>query len=235
MRLSASHLLRQLGRLLRVHRRALVILLVGIGAPLYAFGHLAEDVWKGEPFPWDRPILERVHSVASPAADAWMLWLSGAGYVLAAILVPIAATGFLLVRRRLRDAFFLATAVLGASGLVLALKVALRRVRPDLWISLAPEESYSFPSGHAMTSLTVATALVLVARSPRSSGLLLVFSIPYALSIGFSRVYLGVHFPSDILAGWTAAIAWTIALWAIVTRTPPARADADPSQTDGLQ
>ena len=224
MRFSLRGTLRQLQRLLRVHRKALAILFAGIGAPLYAFGHLAEDVWHEESFPWDQLILVRVHSGASPVADAWMLWVSGTGYLLAIVAAPLVAVVLLIARRRLRDAFFLATAALGASGLVVALKIALHRQRPNLWMSLAPEQSFSFPSGHAMITLTVALAVMLVAWQSRSRRLFLLAGVTFTLLVGFSRVYLGVHYPSDILAGWTAAVAWTFGLRAIVYRgTRPER------------
>jgi undecaprenyl-diphosphatase len=84
------------------------------------------------------------------------------------------------------------------------------RERPSLWESIAPETSFSFPSGHAMGSMTLTWVCILLAwwtpwRWPVAIGLL-----GFSLLVGLSRVYLGVHYPSDILAGWTAASVWTV-------------------------
>lgn len=218
MRSSFATSFRQLQRLLRDHRKAIAVLLAVIGYLFYVFGDLAHDVWHEESFTWDQAILVWVHSGASPMADAWMLWISGTGYVLAIVGAPLVAIVFLIARWRLRDACFVVTAALGASGLVAVLKIALHRPRPIPWMALAPEHSFSFPSGHAMITLTVALALMLVAWPSRWHWFFLLAGVPFALIVGFSRVYLGVHYPSDILAGWTAAVAWTLGLRVIVYR-----------------
>ena len=81
-----------------------------------------------------------------------------------------------------------------------------------LWESIVPEHNYSFPSGHAMGSMTLACVLVLLAWRTRARWAVLCAAAVFVVLVGMSRVYLGVHYPSDILAGWAAAIAWTIAV-----------------------
>ena len=195
---------------------------------------MAEDVWEQEPFAWDLRILEFAHARASATMDSWMLWVSSTGYLLATVVLPVAIVVLLLALRWFRDAFFLTAATLGASVLVMSIKLALRRDRPDLWTSIAPEASYSFPSGHAMTSATVGLALILLTRQFRLRGIVVVAGVLFVLLIGFSRVYLGVHYPSDVLAGWMAAVAWALGLRAILSRgRPPGEPSTTKHQTHG--
>ena len=100
----------------------------------------------------------------------------------------------------------------------LAAKHYFARARPDLWLSLAPETTFSFPSGHAMGSMTLAAVVTALAWNTRWRWPACLAAIAFALLVGMSRVYLGVHFPSDILAGWSAALAWTAGVYAVVFR-----------------
>ena len=88
------------------------------------------------------------------------------------------------------------------------------RIPVDFWLALAPETTFSFPSGHAMGSMTLATVLVLLAWRTRWRWWVALPMLGFVLMVGLSRVYLGVHYPSDILAGWAAAAAWTVACYA---------------------
>src|SRR3546814_8426441 len=91
----------------------------------------------------------------------------------------------------------------GGSGLLTVVaKQAFARDRPSLWESIAPEHNFSFPSGHAMGSMTLAAVLVLLAWPTRWRWPVVAAMAVFVPMVGLSRVYLGVHFPSDILAGW---------------------------------
>jgi membrane-associated phospholipid phosphatase len=90
------------------------------------------------------------------------------------------------------------------------------RVRPDLWTSVAPEFDYSFPSGHAMTSMTLIALLVVLTWGSVWCWLTVILGSVYIFAIGWTRLYLGVHFPSDIIAGWMVAIAWAIGVSLII-------------------
>ena len=111
----------------------------------------------------------------------------------------------------------LALGLLLSTGLNLLLKEFFARERPDLG-SLLTESSYSFPSAHAMGSMTLAIVLSLLAWHTRWRWPILIAALAFALAVGASRVYLGVHFPSDILAGWAAAVAWAVGVYAVVFR-----------------
>jgi undecaprenyl-diphosphatase len=135
----------------------------------------------------------------------------------------------LAARRRFRDGMFFGIAVVGSAVLDVAAKDYFARMRPDLWVSLTPETTYSFPSGHAMASATLGTALVILCWPTRWRWPMTVASLVFVLLVGVSRVYLGVHYPSDILAGWSAAIAWVFGMYALVDRkAPPPPASAAP-------
>ena len=187
-------------------------LLFGVAVPLYWFGTLAEDVVKHEVFFFDAPMLHFMHAHATPTLDAVMVFFAHAGS--ARVLLPfnIAVMGLLMLRRdRVHQVFWLA-ATGGAALINLISKNAFSRVRPALWISILPETTFSFPSGHAMQSMAVALALVVLLWATRWRWLAVVLAIGFVGWVGACRVYLGVHYPSDILAGWTASIAWVAGL-----------------------
>jgi membrane-associated phospholipid phosphatase len=192
------------------HFKTLLTLFIGVLVPLAVFGVLAEDVIDKEVFSFDRPILLFVHAHASPLLDAVMYFFTQAGS--AVVLVPfnLVVFGVLIRRQQRAAATFWALSVAGAALLNLLCKIAFARPRPDLWISPLAQTTFSFPSGHAMQSMAVATALTLLAWQTRWRWSVLAISVPFVLLVGLSRVYWGVHYPSDVLAGWAASFAWVI-------------------------
>jgi membrane-associated phospholipid phosphatase len=197
---------------LHLHWVKLVVLFIGVLVPLWLFGSLAEDVVEHEVFFFDRPILLFLHSHASPVLDAVMVFFTKAGSAL--VLVPFNVMVFIILMRRCNRAAasFWALAVAGAALLNLLAKHAFARTRPDLWISILPETTFSFPSGHAMQSMAVAAALTLLAWPTQGRWGALVLGTCFVFLVGMSRVYLGVHYPSDILGGWAASLSWVIGL-----------------------
>ena len=194
------------------HRAKLAMLFIGLLVPLYLFGSLAEDVAEHEAFFFDRTILLFARSHASPVLDAIMVFFTriGSSFVLVPVDVMIF---FMLMRRGRRSASaFWMTAIVGAVLLNLFAKHAFARTRPDLWISILPETTFSFPSGHAMNSMAMAATLAMLAWRTRWRWEAIALLSLFVFMVGLSRVYLGVHYPSDILAGWTAAVAWVAGL-----------------------
>jgi membrane-associated phospholipid phosphatase len=194
------------------HRVGLVLLFAGVLGPLYLFGILAEEIIERENFAIDRAILLWVRAHSSPELDQLMLLASflGSAYVTAPI--NLAVIALLAGRKRRTDAVFWLLAWGGAALLNFLAKLGFQRIRPDLWHSIAPESTFSFPSGHAMQSMALAAALVVLTWGTRWRKPALAFAAGYALLVGCSRVYLGVHFPTDILAGWSASLAWVTGL-----------------------
>ena len=157
--------------------------------------------------------------------------MSRLGYLWGVIPIDALALLFLLARRRFRDGLFLGLAVIGSAILNIVAKNHYARLRPDLWISLTPETTYSFPSGHAMGSTALALAMILLCWPTRGRWLVTTASMLFVLLVALSRIYLGVHYPSDILAGWAAASAWTIGMYILVDRkAPPPPPSAAPAR-----
>ncbi|HET9956181.1 MAG TPA: phosphatase PAP2 family protein, partial [Polyangiaceae bacterium] len=158
-------------------------------------------------------------------------------------LVTVAVVGHLLLRRKPRSAVFVAISVVGGALLSSALKGIFVRPRPALVTHLAYVTSSSFPSGHSMLSSAVYLTLAgLLARSEASlvrKAYILLWATILALLVGFSRVYIGVHWPSDVLAGWAAGAAWAAFCWTVARALqrsgdvePPEPSPADSSQEE---
>jgi membrane-associated phospholipid phosphatase len=196
------------GRIGRIGRMAL--LFAGVLFPLALFGLLAEDVAERESFWFDRPILLFVHTMSSSFLDTAMYWITQAGS--AVVLVPFNAVvlAWLLKRRQRNTAAFWAISVVGAAVINFAAKNMFTRVRPSMWLSRIAETTYSFPSGHAMGTMAAVTALCMLLWPTRWRRLVLGVGGLYVALVGTSRVYFGVHYPSDILAGWAASLAWVV-------------------------
>ena len=174
---------------------------------------------------FDRGGLELAHALRSGWLDGVMERATWLGSLF--LLLPLTAAGALLLLRaqRRRESRFVILALLGASALSHAFKLWVERPRPDLfppWVGLPAD--WSFPSAHTMQAVAAALAWLLVARRARTS-LALVLGLG-ALAVGLSRVYLQVHFPSDVVAGALAAALWVAGLHALMLR-PGVRGRSD--------
>ncbi|MFH7024364.1 MAG: phosphatase PAP2 family protein [Heteroscytonema crispum UTEX LB 1556] len=197
-------------RLVR-HRTSLLLLLLGVFLPLQIFGELAEDIWENEGgFSWDVPILLAIHQIANPKLDILVVFLTKLGVFWGVVPVAVAIALMLLLRRQWYWLTYFLVTLLGSTLINRTAKVLLHRVRPHLWQSPAPEFDYGFPSGHAMASMTLITALTIMTWDTRWRWWVMGFGGLLVLLIGWTRLYLGVHYPSDVLAGWMASIAWGI-------------------------
>ena len=203
------------------------LLFAGVLLPMWAFMELADEVHEAEAIPFDEPLLVFAQSVAGHGLDRVFLLFSRLGYQWGVVPVDIALVLVLLALRRWRLALFAAVATGGSALLNIATKQLFSRQRPSLWESIAPEATWSFPSGHAMGSMTLALVLVLLAWHTRLRWWVVAAMAVFVPMVGLSRVYLGVHYPSDILAGWAAAALWTVGAWLLLHRGDAAR-DQDP-------
>lgn len=208
----------------RRHGWQLALLFGGVLLPLWGFLELADEVHEAEAIDFDQPLLLYAQSIASAPLDRVFLFFSRIGYAWGVVPVDIALVLVLLARRHWRRGLFAAVATGGSALLNMATKRLYSRERPALWDSIAPEATYSFPSGHAMGSMTLALVLVLLAWPTRLRWWVVGAMAVFVPMVGMSRVYLGVHYPSDILAGWAAAALWTIGAWLLIQRGGRSRA-----------
>ncbi len=190
------------------HKAALLLLLVSFVGPWVIFINVAEDIWESGGFIGDQAILRWAHAHSSPLLDRWAVGLTSVGGPLPMLGLSAVLLAIFWGRGLHREARFFLLGVGGAMLLNVLVKLAFGRPRPALWVSILPEKFYSFPSGHAMgTAALAATLGFLLARNHWRWPLWLGGGL-FALGVGWSRVYLGVHYPSDVLAGWVGSVGW---------------------------
>ncbi|MBD2579521.1 phosphatase PAP2 family protein [Oscillatoria sp. FACHB-1406] len=184
--------------------------LLGCSLSIALVAWLCEDVLKQESFAFDRSILLAIHQFDSPTLDAIMLAITNLGNPAIVIAIALSFGISLWVQQRRQEFKFFAIACLGAAVLNTGLKLLFMKQRPELWHRLITETSFSFPSGHALGSLVLYgfIASLLAERLPRFSRLIHVAAIVLIALIGFSRLYLGVHWPTDLLAGYSMGFVW---------------------------
>ena len=203
---------------LRRHGLRLFLLFVGVLLPLWGFAELVDELREGEPFVFDEPILMIAHGLATAGFDHVFLLFSALGYQWGVVPFDIALVAVLAIRKRAREGLFAGLALGGSALLNLTTKQVFARERPSLWESIAPEDTFSFPSGHAMGSMTLAWVCLLLAWRTPWRWPVMSAAVLFTVLVGLSRVYLGVHYPSDILAGWTAASVWAVGCFFLVFR-----------------
>lgn len=202
------------------------VLLAGliIAGGLWGFEELMEVARDTTPHAFDTEILLAFRQAGHPDVPLGPLWVQGAmrditslGSSTVLVLIVAAVIVYLLLIRRPMTALFTFTAVAGGQLLSTLLKAEIDRPRPDLVSHLVNETSLSFPSGHAMVSaVTYLTLGSLAARflpGRTTKIFVLCLAVLTTLLVGVSRVYLGVHWPSDVLAGWCAGFAWAMQCW----------------------
>jgi membrane-associated phospholipid phosphatase len=187
--------------------------------PATAFVVLASMLLAGIPFAFDRPVLLAVHGIAGAGLDRVAWWLARVGYGFGVIPFDVVLVVVLAARHRWRDAGFAVAAFGGSLLMDEAMKSVFARTRPTLWIPSELQHTFGFPSGHAMACATLVVVVTALAWRGRSRWPILLFSAAFALMVGASRVYVGVHYPSDVLAGWCAGVAWAMAMRLLVFRS----------------
>lgn len=192
-------------------------LLLGLGtaiAALIFFGWLADEVLEGDSRRFDEVSRAAIHQLASPTLTIVMRGFSFVGSTIALTIGTIIVVVRFAMRNLGREAKLFAITMIGAGMLNITLKLAFKRARPEPFFNLSLPETYSFPSGHSLTSAVFfgALAAILTARikSKRVRAAIWVVSTLMFLTIGFSRIYLGVHYTTDVIAGFVAALIWIL-------------------------
>lgn len=203
-------------------------LLVLVGG-VWGFLQLANAVRAGETQRLDERLLLALRDPVDPAVPIGPRWMGEVGRDLTAVggvaflfLITGAVAGFLLLCRKVHALLLLVAIIGGGMLLSTLLKRAIDRPRPALVPHLSYVGSTSFPSGHSMLSavvyLTLGSLLARLVRPVRLKLYLLAVALLLTFLVGVSRVYLGVHYPSDVLAGWAAGLAWAVLCWLLTRR-----------------
>lgn len=174
----------------------------------FLFGILAFLVRNGITDAWDTSVLLWINSHASPAFDTFFVALTQLGGVRVVVAVTLVLTLYLIIKKQYLRAAFVVVSIGGAALLGAVFKAVFERTRPDLWEWLIHETSFSFPSGHATASMALALTIIVLMWRTKWRVITLIAGGVYVLAIGLSRLYLGVHFPTDILGGWLLSLGW---------------------------
>ncbi|MEX0748577.1 MAG: phosphatase PAP2 family protein [Candidatus Saccharimonadales bacterium] len=188
----------------------LAIALVIFTVLAIGFAQLLEEVHEGDTMYLDKIVLQQI---GQSITDSWNRFYSiatrfgGTPFITLATIVLLYV---LLWQRWYYRAVFMVVNVVGAGVATTAIKLLVGRERPSLWERIVEETSYSFPSGHAVGSMALAISLVVICWPTRWRWSVVIFSTLYVLIIGYSRLYLGVHYPTDVIGGWLLALAWAM-------------------------
>ncbi|WP_448570449.1 diacylglycerol kinase family protein [Trichothermofontia sp.] len=185
--------------------------LIGCFIALWVLGRLATGFfWWQTIADFDFSLLMRIHSWANPALDQIMLGITRLGNAEVVLPTALLVLGILWGRQEQRQVWTCLTAFLGALVMNFSLKPLFMRLRPDLWPTLITETSYSFPSGHALGSTVLygMIAYLLGRHFPKYQRWFYGAALVLVGLISFSRLYLGVHWPSDVIAGMSIGFLW---------------------------
>jgi len=220
--------LKRLGRIKPRDRAELALLIGGIAflLLLVVFMKLASEVLEGETQGFDRRILLALRSpddLSRPIGPVWMLGaaldITSLGGATVLGLTVFAVAGFLLLQGLWRRALFVMVASFGGWFLNGALKQLFQRPRPDVVPHLRDVMSMSFPSGHALQSAVVYLTLGALSMHIAERRLTKFYCMTVAMLatalVGMSRIYLGVHYPTDVLAGWLIGLSWALLCWLV--------------------
>ncbi len=201
---------------LKKHARFLTPLAISIllaCLALFLFERLADEMLEGDTLQFDSAVRNLIHGFSSPSLTAVMRAFTTVGNMGAVIAISATVCAVLWFRRRMEDALFLLLAISGGVFLMWVLKLLFHRQRPAPYFGITVPSDYSFPSGHALVAVCFygMLAQILVTHRPGASrSAIWTVAALMALGVGLSRIYLGVHYPSDVLAGYLAATVWVV-------------------------
>lgn len=206
-----------------------LVVALGICLAVWAFAWVADEVGEDEHLHLEQRVMLAMRNpanLAEPVGPAWLTQVavdvSALGGATVIILLSLLVCGHLLLRGRWRRVVILALTIAGGHALSYTLKTFYGRQRPDVVPHLAQVDSASFPSGHSLSSsviyLTIGALLAQAVTRRREKVYLMAIAFGLTFIIGVSRVFLGVHYPTDVLAGWSAGTAWALACWLVASR-----------------
>lgn len=224
--MSPLELVRRALRWLGKHQLGTLLSLFTVAFGVFCFVAIADEVHEGDTREIDRAILLAFRNPSDPSDPLGGRVVEEMGRDVTALggatvltLLTVSVVGYLLLIKKPLAALFVTVSVLGALGLSSGLKDLFERPRPDLVTRLAYVVTSSFPSGHSMLSaavyLTLGSLLARMQKNLVVKAYLLLWAAFLTCLVGVSRVYVGVHWPTDVLAGWSAGAAWASGCWLI--------------------
>jgi undecaprenyl-diphosphatase len=204
-------------------RRVWLTALVAAAVAYFLF-ELTGEVLEGGTRAFDESVLLMLRDPSDPAMPIGPSWLTkmmvditALGGVTVLTLLVTSVVVFLALRRKFRTAAFVTVSILGGWALSSAMKIGIARPRPEVVQHLVEVTDMSFPSGHAMLSaityLTLGAMLSRIEETPSLRYFFPLVAVVLTLLIGSSRIYLGVHYPTDVLGGWAAGTVWACGSW----------------------
>jgi undecaprenyl-diphosphatase len=219
----------------------MLLAMLAVVGTAWLFIVLADEVLEGATQRLDDSVIIALRDPSNTRLPHGPVWLHEVGRDITALGGPttltllVAATSvYLLLRRKLHATGLMLLAIFSGAGASSLLKHWIGRARPPVGSELTTVISYSFPSGHSMLSAVTYLLLgTMLARTESQRSVRIFFmtmAVLTTLLVGLSRVYLGVHYPSDVLGGWTAGLCWAI-LWWIIARVLQRRGKLEGTNT----
>lgn len=202
---------------------ALLVLMIGV----LAFIEIADDMSEADGQRFDQAVLAMMRPVADDPGRPWGPWwlheaaadITSLGGISVLGLFALIAIGFLVMQRKRLSALLLIVGLVGGVVLSEGLKAVFERERPPLEYQTVETLNASFPSGHALLStvfyLTLGVMLTRAFSQRRLKAYALGVGVTVALLVGATRIYLGAHWMTDVIAGWCVGAAWAMALWLV--------------------
>jgi membrane-associated phospholipid phosphatase len=196
----------------RSPNHSLILLLIGVYLPLQIFIILLLAVQNHQgALGWELPLLFSIHDQTGEKLNLLAETLTRLGSFKTTSPVIAGMTFSFLLSKRWNYSFYTVMTFLGAITISYTGKVIVHRARPHLWeLVYQIGSDYSFPSGHAMSSMSFALVLITLTWNSSWRWLAVILGSLFVISIAWTRLYLGVHYPSDIVGGWMIAIAWSM-------------------------
>jgi undecaprenyl-diphosphatase len=193
---------------------SIFLFFIGVYLPLQIFALLAFSIMQnGTGLSWDVSLLSAIHQTETSQLDTFAYVLTQFGYLKGIAPIVFLVSLFLIFRQQWHRLAYLLTVEFGAIIISYSVKLVYHRARPHLWELFQPLPlDYSFPSGHSLMSMILFVALLHLSWETRWCKWVMLFGGLYVVLIGWTRMYLGVHFPSDVLGGWMLAIAWGVSV-----------------------
>lgn len=186
-------------------------------AAVIVFAKLANEVREQDTLGIDRTVLLHIHALfGSKPLDYIVPITTDIGGTIGIITLTAIFVGTCARKRMYNRALLVLAGAGGAVILNLILKSMFTRVRPELWDRLIIENGFSFPSGHAMGSSALALSIIAALWYTRWRAWAIIVGALYVLYVGFTRLYLGVHYPTDIIGGWVISFAWVILVYGVL-------------------